>query len=75
MEVTKQTKLIFHGVDIININFSAIAPIQEELKIDIKFDPKVFYPDENINVFKIVMDIELKDERFFELTLKAIGNF
>lgn len=75
MDVTKQTKLTFHGVDILNVNFHAIAPREGELKIDINCIPKVFYPLDNRNFFKIVMDIELKDERFFELTISAIGNF
>src|SRR6266542_6307761 len=75
MEVNKQTKLTFHGVDILNINFNAIAPREDELKIDIKCEPKVFYPIEDTNIFKIIMDIELKDERYFELVLRAVGSF
>lgn len=75
MEVNQQTKLTFHGVDILNINFNAIAPREEELKIDIKCEPKVFYPADDLSVFKIIMDIELKDERYFELALRAVGNF
>lgn len=75
MEVAKQTKLTFHGVDILNVNFNAIAPREGELKIDINCIPKVFYPLDNRNFFRIVMDIELKDERFFELVIRAIGNF
>lgn len=75
MEVSKQTKLTFHGVDILNVNFNAIAPRQGELNIDINCKPKVFYPLDNRNFFRIVMDIELKDERFFALAIRAIGNF
>jgi preprotein translocase subunit SecB len=75
MEVNQQTKLTFHGVDILNVNFIAIAPREGELKIDIKSEPKVFYPADDSNVFKIIMDIELKDERFFELALRAVGTF
>jgi len=75
MEVNQQTKLTFHGVDILNVNFNAIAPREGKLKIDIKCEPKVFYPANDSNVFKIIMDIELKDESFFELALRAVGNF
>lgn len=75
MEVNKQTKLTFHGVDILNVNFNALAPREGELKIDIKCEPKVFYPVDDYNVFKIIMDIELKDESSFELALRAVGNF
>ncbi len=75
MEVGKQTKLTFHGVDILNVNFNAIAPKQGELNIDIICVPKVFYPQDNKNFFRIVMDIELKDEKVFDLAIRAVGNF
>jgi len=75
MEVGKQTKLIFHGVDILNVNFDAFSPPQEALNIDVNCVPKVFYPIDNKNIFKIVMDIDLRDERYFELKVRAIGSF
>ncbi len=75
MEVGKQTRLTFHGVDILNVNFKTISPKQGELKIDIKCNPKVFYPSDNKFFFKIIMEIELKDEHVFELALRAVGNF
>jgi len=75
MEVNQQTKLTFQGVDILNVNFNAFSHREGELKIDIKCEPKVFYPADDSNVFKIIMDIELRDERFFELALRAVGNF
>jgi len=75
MEVNKQTKLTFKGVDILNVNFKAISPREGEVKIDIKCEPKVFYPLDHKNLFKIVMDIELKDIRFFEIFITAVGTF
>ncbi|MFA5753165.1 MAG: protein-export chaperone SecB [Bacteroidales bacterium] len=75
MEVKTQSKLTFHGVDIINVNFIAFAPRDKNLQIDIKCEPKVFYPVDNSYAFKIIMEIELKDEKCFVLALKAIGNF
>lgn len=75
MEVNKQTKLKFSGVDILNVNFSAISRRDKELKIDIKCEPKVFYPKDNVNAFNIIMDFELKAANYFELSLRAIGNF
>ena len=75
MEVTKQTKLTFLGVDILNVNFVAIAHREGEMTIDINCDPKVFYPLDDPSIFKIIMDIELKDKRFFELALRAVGTF
>jgi preprotein translocase subunit SecB len=75
MEVNKQTKLTFLGVDILNVNFNAIAPREGEVKINIDCKPKVFYPLDNKSFFKIVMDIELKDDRYFELAIRAVGTF
>lgn len=75
MDVNKQTKLTFHGVDILNINFTAIAPRESDMKIDINCQPKVFYPVDNANLFKIIMDIELKGEKCFDLVLRAVGTF
>jgi preprotein translocase subunit SecB len=75
MEVKKQSKLTFLGVDIININFNAVSRRVEELEIKINCIPKVFYPVEHKNFFKIIMEIELKDEKQFELSLSAVGTF
>lgn len=75
MEVSKQTKLTFHGVDILNVNFNAFSPRQEALNIDVNCVPKVFYPIDNPSVFRIIMDIDLKDERYFDLKVRAVGNF
>jgi len=75
MEVGTQTKLTFHGVDILNVNFNTIAQRNDSMNINLSCLPKVFYPIDNDNFFKIIMDIELKDERFFDLSIRAIGNF
>ena len=75
METGNQKKLTFHGVDILNVNFNAIAPRQGELRIDIRFEPKVFYPQDNNNLFKIVIDIQLKDDKVFNMEMKAVGTF
>jgi len=75
MEVSKQTKLTFHGVDILNVIFNAFSPPQEALNIDVNCVPKVFYPLDNKNIFRIIMDIDLKDERYFDLKVRAVGNF
>jgi len=75
MEVGTQAKLSFKGVDIINVNFNAIAPFREDVRIDVACNPKVFYPKEDNNTFKILMDVEVKDERYFLLNMRAIGHF
>lgn len=75
MEVGKQTKLSFNGVDILNVNFMAIAPKDGELKIDLSCTPKVFFPEGNYDVFNIIMDVDLKVDNHFQLGLRAVGNF
>ncbi len=75
MEIKKQNRLSFNGVDILNVNFNVFSPRVDEMKIDVNFDPKVFFPDDNQRDFKIIMDVELKSEDHFELQLRAVGNF
>jgi len=75
MEVSKQDKLEFHGVDILNVNFNLLIPREDKLKINIKCTPKVFYPEDQIHAFKIIMEVELRDEQHFELYIRAAGNF
>lgn len=75
MEVSRQPKLIFHGVDIVNINFNLLGPKAAESKIDVTCAPKIFHPDGITNAFKIFMDVDLQAEGHFLLSLNAIGNF
>ncbi len=75
MEVKNQTKLAFHGVDIINVSFNAFSPRNENVEIKINCTPKVFLPTDKNNFFKIIMEIELIDEKLFELGLRAVGTF
>jgi Preprotein translocase subunit SecB len=75
MEIEKQTRLAFHGVDILHVNFNFSAPCDKDMNIDINCVPRVFYPNDNNSIFKIVMEVELKDERYFNLTINAVGNF
>jgi preprotein translocase subunit SecB len=75
MEVAKQSKLKFHGVEFINVNFNTTTPRSGELSINIECIPKVFYPLDNKNNFRIVMDLHLSGEQCFELKIIAIGSF
>lgn len=74
MEVLNQPKLIFHGVDIINIKLNSIKQYDNQTTIDLDIQPKVFYPEDE-NFFKIFMEVQIKSEEFFELNLVGIGNF
>lgn len=75
MEQIKQSKLTFHGVDIMSVDFKAIGKRKTEVNIEIQCESRVFYPSDRNNMFSIVMDFELKNEDYFELSLKAIGTF
>ena len=75
MEITTQPKLAFLGVDILNINFNSIAPYSNNIKVKFNCSPMVFYPKDNNKSFKIIMDISMGEDKYFSLSIKAIGNF
>lgn len=75
MEVANQPKLMFHGVDFVNVKFNSLNFYDNKTGIDLNIEPKVFYPDSKQKVFKIIMDISVLCEKFFELKLVAVGNF
>lgn len=75
IEIGTQTKLVFQGVDILEVNFRSISASQKDMNINIECTPNVFYPENDNSLFKILMEINLKDDRYFNLNLKAIGNF
>lgn len=75
MEVKEQTKLTFHGVDIVGIQFASENPMRNDAEIELKIIPKVFYPKQNPLEFKVVFETIVKSEAVFSLTLHAIGHF
>ncbi len=75
MEITTQPSLILQGVDILHVNLNVINKYDHKTPIDLKVDPKVFYPKEQPSHFKIIMDVILQCENYFDLSIVAIGNF
>jgi preprotein translocase subunit SecB len=75
MEVSNQVKLKFHGVDILNVQFKAIDIPKDGMDIDINCVPRVFYPEGDRHAFRILMEVTIKDERYFALSVNAVGNF
>ena len=76
MEVNNQIKLKFHGVDFPIINLNSINPKdKEDIQIDINITPKIFYPKENPNFFKIIQEIKLTSENYFDLFIVGVGTF
>lgn len=75
MDITKQPKLAFQGVNILKVNFDASGPQKKEGEININCIPKVYYPKEKPQIFHIIMDITLEAEKCFELRVLGVGNF
>ena len=69
VEVADQIQLKFHGVDFPVINLKSENPFVQSpgniINIDIK--PKVFYPTEQPDYFKIIQEVTLSSSNFFEL--------
>ena len=75
MEVSNQPKLLFHGVDFVNIKFDTFQQYDNNTGIDLKFEPKVFYPENEKTFFRIFMEVSIKCKDFFDLSIVGIGNF
>ena len=77
MEVSNQIQLKFHGVDFPVINLNSDEPFfhNEENGINIEITPKVFYPKEQPEFFKIIQEIKLSSDKYFNLFILAVGTF
>lgn len=75
MEVSHQPKLKFHGVDFVNLKFTAHQQYDGKTGIDLHIDPKVFYPENDKLGFKIFMEVAINCPDFFELSLLGVGSF
>ncbi len=75
MEVSNQPKLVFHGVDFINIKFNASQYYDNKTEINLKVEPKVFYPENDKTTFQIFMETTISCENIFDLSVVGIGNF
>lgn len=77
MEVADQIQLKFHGVDFPVINLKSDNPFVQspENAINLNIVPKVFYPKEQPDFFKIIQEVNLSCENFFELSIISVGTF
>lgn len=77
MEVSNQIQLKFHGVDFPVINLNSDEPFfqNEENAINIDITPKVFYPKEQPDYFKIIQEIKLSSDKYFSLFILSVGTF
>jgi preprotein translocase subunit SecB len=77
MEIKKQSKLKFKGVDIVNVNFSINQQIDKsnQPELDLNMTPKIFYPTDRPDDFTIIFDVKIAAQEYFELSLIAFGMF
>lgn len=77
MEVSNQIQLKFHGVDFPVINLNSDEPFlyNDGKSISIHISPKVFYPKEQPGYFKLIQEIELSSDKYFNLFILAVGTF
>lgn len=77
MKITPQAKLKLLGVEFVQVNFNSKKPYSKtsKTKVDINIKPFVFYPKEDPKIFKLIMNVELVADEFFEFTLTSIGTF
>ena len=75
MSTETQIKLKFHSVDFPVVDFQSRKQLTENPEITIEIEPKVFFPKEYPNHFKIIQDIHVFVEEVFDLSIVAIGSF
>ncbi len=75
MEVGKQTKLHFDGVDFIQVNVNVIKRLEGEIDLESNINPKVFYPANDPSRFTIIFDVSIISKDFFNIAIIAFGHF
>ena len=77
MEVKLQPILKFQGIDIANVNVNLITAFNHETQppIDLTIIPKVFYPEDRVNDFTIIIDLKIGSKEYFNISIIAFGQF
>lgn len=75
MEVKEQPKLSFLGFDVVKFVLESYTRFDPEKGLKLKLVPKVFFPKEALNEFKIIFDVEVSSTEDLKIELLAIGNF
>lgn len=77
MEITEQIKLRFKGVDFPSVQLKSLQPYKEndDLKMKINIQPKVFVPTDTKHTFKIIMQVDLSVDQYFSLSVTGVGLF
>ncbi len=74
MDIQRQPKLQFKGINIVQTNFNAIQQFNSEEKINLEVEAKLIKPTDEEH-FQILMNVSVSVENYFDLGIVAIGNF
>jgi preprotein translocase subunit SecB len=75
MELNKQSKLSFYGIDIFETNFQCQKIFNFESEIEFDADAKLIIDKSENEIFKILMEVRIGAKDYFTLSVKAFGNF
>lgn len=75
MSIETQIKLKFLGVDFPVVNVNSKQVFTGEQEVFIKIDPKIYHPKDDSNSFKIIQDVHLSVENYFNISIIAVGSF
>lgn len=77
MEIANQIKLQFVGVDfpVVNFNSDQLFVFSKDNEISLSVVPKVFYPKKDNTSFKIIQEVSLSAQGYFDLFVVAVGTF
>jgi preprotein translocase subunit SecB len=71
----QQINFQFFGVDFPIVNFQSQKPFDRKGEIQSDLKPRVMFTDDDSGRFQVVLDVHLKVEEYFELTVRGIGKF
>ncbi len=77
MDTNEQVKLRFKGVDFPQVQLNSIQPYveSEDNKVKVEIVPRFFFPNGPNNVFKIVIQVDVSAENYFNLRVIGVGTF
>jgi preprotein translocase subunit SecB len=75
MSTETQVKLKFLSVDFPVVNFNSEKQFSGEQGFMVNINPKVYFPKDAPNHFKIIQEVEVFVEETFKIFIVAIGSF
>lgn len=75
MVIKDQVKLKLLGVDFPVVNFESKQLYDKKNKIHIDVKPRLFFPEDDNKIFRIIMEVRLTEDTSFELFVVSMGTF